>query len=85
MFSQRSSWISYYAAFYNLEAVANNITQTMTNNYNRLKEAAAHYDIKPVVAWTTYDAPSQYNNNTASYILSEASYKVGLTNDAGRF
>ncbi|KAG2210186.1 hypothetical protein INT46_009995 [Mucor plumbeus] len=79
----RSSWISYYAAFYNLEAVANNIAKTMTDNYNRLKEAAAHYDTKPVVAWTTYDAPSQYNNNTATYILSEASYKVGLTNDAG--
>lgn len=57
----------------------------MTNNYNRLKEAASHYSTKPVVAWTTYDAPSQYNNNTASYILSEASYKVGLTNDAGNF
>lgn len=56
----------------------------MTNNYNRLKEAASHYSTKPVVAWTTYDAPSQYNNNTASYILSEASYKVGLTNDAGK-
>ncbi|KAI8642350.1 hypothetical protein BD408DRAFT_183198 [Parasitella parasitica] len=80
----RSSWLSYYAAFYNLESVANNLTRTLTENYNRLKEAAAHYDTKPVVAWTTYDAPSQYNNNTASYILSEASYKVGLTNDAGK-
>ncbi|RCH82054.1 hypothetical protein CU098_007772, partial [Rhizopus stolonifer] len=79
----RASWISYYAAFYNLEGVANNITQTMTDNYNRLKEAAAHYDTKPVVAWTTYDAPSTYNNNTASYILSSASYKVELTQDAG--
>ncbi|KAL9542589.1 hypothetical protein MBANPS3_008534 [Mucor bainieri] len=79
----RSSWLSYYAAFYNLESVANSLTKNMTDNYNRLKEAASHYPTKPVVAWTTYDAPSQYNNNTASYILSEASYKVGLTNDAG--
>lgn len=57
----------------------------MTDNYNRLKEAAAHYDTKPIVAWTLYDAPSQYNNNTGTYILSNASYKVGLTKDAGEF
>ena len=56
----------------------------MLNNYNRLREASAHYDKKPVVAWTTYDAPSSYNNNTASYIISNASYKVGLTKDAGK-
>ncbi|KAI8348827.1 hypothetical protein EDC96DRAFT_310418 [Choanephora cucurbitarum] len=80
----RSSWISYYAAFYNLEGASNNITEAMLNNYNRLREASAHYDKKPVVAWTTYDAPSSYNNNTASYIISNASYKVGLTKDAGK-
>jgi hypothetical protein len=55
----------------------------MKDNYDNLKKAASGYESKPVVAWTTYDAPSQYNNNTASYILSSASYKVGLTNDAG--
>ena len=56
----------------------------MVNNYERLRNAAANYTTKPVVAWTTYDAPSQYNNNTGSYMLSNASYKVGLTQDAGK-
>ncbi|KAI7904004.1 uncharacterized protein BX663DRAFT_432912 [Cokeromyces recurvatus] len=81
----RSSWISYYAAFYNLEAVANHLTKTMIDNYNRLKEAASHYKTKPVVAWIRYDAPNQYNNNTASYMLSNAAFKVVLTQDAGQY
>lgn len=56
----------------------------MTDNYNRLKAATANYNKKPVVAWTTYNAPSQYNNNTASYLLSNAQYKTQLTQDAGK-
>lgn len=55
----------------------------MTDNYNRLKAATTNYNKKPVVAWTTYNAPSQYNNNTASYLLSTAQYKTQLTQDAG--
>ncbi|GAA5803887.1 hypothetical protein HPULCUR_009372 [Helicostylum pulchrum] len=79
----RASWISYYAAFYNYENMANEISKKMIDNYQKLTAAAAGYDNpKPIVAWTTFDAPSQYNNNTASYILSNASYKVGLTKDA---
>ncbi|CEI92458.1 hypothetical protein RMCBS344292_06716 [Rhizopus microsporus] len=79
----RSSWISYYAAFYNLEGVANGIRQNITDNYNRLKAAAANYPKKPVVAWATYEAASKYNNNTASYTLKNDSYKIQLTRDAG--
>lgn len=56
----------------------------MIDNYNRLKKAASNYEKKPVVAFTVYNAPSQYNNNTASYTLSAASYKAGLTTDAGK-
>lgn len=57
----------------------------MTNNYNNLKEAASGYsdDQKPLVAWTTYNAPDQYNNNTASWTVSTAAYKAQLTQDAG--
>lgn len=65
--------------------MANEISKKMVDNYQRLTTAASGYATKPVVAWTTFDAPSQYNNNTASYILSNASYKVGLTKDAGKF
>lgn len=66
-----------------MEAAANEISQKMIDNYNRLKTAASGYSKKPVVAWTEYDAPSQYNNNTGSYNLKNDSFKVGLTNDAG--
>lgn len=57
----------------------------MTDNYNRLKQAASGYpdNEKPLVAWTLYDAPSQYNGNTASWNISVASYKAQLTQDAG--
>ncbi|KAG1395465.1 hypothetical protein G6F60_010227 [Rhizopus arrhizus] len=79
----RASWISYYAVFYNREGIANGVRQKMTDNYNRLKAATANYNKKPVVAWTTYNSPSQYNNNTASYLLSTAQYKTQLTQDAG--
>lgn len=68
-----------------MEAEANKISTSMVDNYNRLKTAASNYAKKPIVAWTTYDAPSQYNNNTGSYLLSSASYKVGLTQDAGKW
>lgn len=65
--------------------MANEVSKKMVDNYQRLTTAASGYATKPIVAWTTFDAPSQYNNNTATYILSNASYKVGLTKDAGKF
>ncbi|KAG0171299.1 hypothetical protein DFQ28_010792 [Apophysomyces sp. BC1034] len=79
----RASWLAYYALFYNLEASVNQMIPAMFDNYNRLKKAAANYNPKPLVAWTVYNAPDQYNNNTASWGISTVSYKAGLTADAG--
>ncbi|CDS08531.1 hypothetical protein LRAMOSA09892 [Lichtheimia ramosa] len=81
----RAAWIGYYAAFFNLESLANDIIANITNNYNSLKEASSHYsdNEKPLVAWTMYDAPSQYNGNKASWNISTAAYKAQLTQDAG--
>lgn len=83
---QRAAWIGYYAAFFNLESLANDIIANITNNYNSLKEASSHYsdNEKPLVAWTMYDAPSQYNGNKASWNISTAAYKAQLTQDAGK-
>jgi hypothetical protein len=79
----RAEWLEFFAAFFNKEQAANTLTGQINDNYNRLKQAASGYNPKPVVAWANYQAPSQYNNNTASWGVSNATYKVELTKDAG--
>ncbi|ORZ18727.1 hypothetical protein BCR42DRAFT_411472 [Absidia repens] len=79
----RSSWIGYYSAFYNLESVGTSALQTMTTNYNNLAKAASGYSNKPVVAWAVYNAPDQFNGNTASWQLMTDGYRKQLTSDAG--
>ncbi|CAO3681340.1 unnamed protein product [Umbelopsis ramanniana] len=79
----RAEWLEFFAAFFNKEQAANTLTGQINDNYNRLKQAASGYNPKPVVAWANYQAPSQYNNNTASWGISNATYKVELTKDAG--
>ena len=66
--------------------MANEIIANITGNYDRLKQAASGYsdDQKPLVAWTMYDAPSQYNQNTASWNVSVADFKIQVTQDAGK-
>lgn len=59
------------------------MTASINNNYNCFKTAAATVATKPVIAWTSYVAPSQYNNNTASWSFSGADYKRILSIDAG--
>ncbi|ORX58066.1 hypothetical protein DM01DRAFT_1318768 [Hesseltinella vesiculosa] len=79
----RSSWLGYYSAFYNLEGLATSTLNTITTNYNNLVKAASQYATKPQVAWTVYNAPDQYNNNTASWMLYGGGYRAKLTTDAG--
>lgn len=59
------------------------MTATINNNYNCFKKNAAGQTTKPIIAWTSYVAPSAYNNNTASWTISPAPYKQILSNDAG--
>ena len=80
---QRAEWLEFYATFFNLEQAAQNLTASINDNYNCFKKAASVATTKPLVAWTSYVAPSTYNNNTASWTISGAPYKVTLTNDAG--
>ncbi|KAF9378494.1 hypothetical protein CPB97_009524 [Podila verticillata] len=79
----RAEWLEFYSTFFNLEESAQALTASINNNYNCFKSAANAKTNKPVVAWTSYVAPSQYNNNTASWTFSGAAYKRILTEDAG--
>ncbi|KAI8352270.1 hypothetical protein B0O80DRAFT_370202, partial [Mortierella sp. GBAus27b] len=79
----RAEWLEFYAAFFNLEESAQKLTASINNNYNCFKKAANAKPNKPVVAWASYEAPSTYNNNTASWSFSPADYKRILTADAG--
>ncbi|KAF9543969.1 hypothetical protein EC957_000334 [Mortierella hygrophila] len=80
----RAEWLEFYATFFNAEKAAQTLTASINNNYNCYKSAATTKTItKPIIAWASYDAPSSYNNNTASWLLSSATYKSILSTDAG--
>ncbi|KAF9907646.1 hypothetical protein EC991_010766 [Linnemannia zychae] len=80
----RAEWLEFYSTFFNAEKTAQALTASINNNYNCFKTAATnHTATKPVIAWTSYDSPSAYNNNTPSWLLSSAPYKRILSNDAG--
>ncbi|KAG0349920.1 hypothetical protein BG005_010557 [Podila minutissima] len=79
----RAEWLEFYSTFFNLEAPAQDLTAAINNNYNCFKSAANAKANKPVVAWASFTAASQFNNNTASWSFSPAPYKRILTQDAG--
>ncbi|KAF9139412.1 hypothetical protein BG015_002048, partial [Linnemannia schmuckeri] len=80
----RAEWLEFYSTFFNAEKAAQTITASINNNYNCYKSAATtKTTTKPIIAWASYDAPSTYNNNTPSWLLSSAPYKRILSNDAG--
>ncbi|KAF9318397.1 hypothetical protein BG003_011316 [Podila horticola] len=79
----RAEWLEFYSTFFNLEGPAQDLTAAINNNYNCFKSAANAKANKPVVAWASFTAASQYNNNTASWSFSPADYKRILTEDAG--
>ncbi|KAG0237805.1 hypothetical protein BGW42_008426 [Actinomortierella wolfii] len=79
----RVEWLEFYSTFFNLEKEAQERTAKINNNYNCFKSLATAKGNKPVIAWASYDAPSQFNNNTASWVISNAAYKKILTEDAG--
>ncbi|KAL1923813.1 uncharacterized protein VTP21DRAFT_8793 [Calcarisporiella thermophila] len=78
----RAEWLEFFSLFYNLEETAEKKTRDINNNYNCFKNGAAKAKSKPLVAWTSYLAPSEFNNNTASWSISTAAYKKQLTEDA---
>ncbi|KAF9434392.1 hypothetical protein BGZ76_008091 [Entomortierella beljakovae] len=79
----RAEWLEFYSTFFNLEEFAQSLTATINNNYRCFKTAANAKTTKPIIAWASYVAPAEWNNNTASWSLSGAEYKKILSTDAG--
>ncbi|KAJ2784203.1 hypothetical protein H4R18_001258 [Coemansia javaensis] len=81
----RAEWLKYFAAFFNAEERANALFDSISANYECFAgKANSEYNaLRPVVAWTSYAEPSAFNNNTAYWQISTASYKYDLVRDAG--
>ncbi|KAG0367182.1 hypothetical protein BGX24_003343 [Mortierella sp. AD032] len=80
----RAEWLEFYSTFFNAEKAAQTLTASINNNYNCFKAAATSKPTtKPVIAWGSYDAPSSFNKNVPSWLLSSAPYKRILSTDAG--
>ncbi|KAJ1734116.1 hypothetical protein LPJ61_001241 [Coemansia biformis] len=81
----RSEWIKFFGAFFNAEERANKLFDEISSNYECFthKANSEFNKLRPVVAWTSYAAPSSFNNNTAYWQISVAGYKYDLVRDAG--
>lgn len=83
----RAEWIKFVSAFYDKEAAAVAIYNSIQSRYNNLKSLAqqAAANNKQVIAWIAYNpayTSATYNSST-SYTVSTAAYKQNLTGDAG--
>ncbi|KAJ1997032.1 hypothetical protein H4R26_005978, partial [Coemansia thaxteri] len=81
----RSEWVKFFGVFFNAEERANKLFDSVDSNYQcfAAKAEKEYNEIRPVVAWTSYAAPTQYNNNTAYWQISFADYKYDIVRDAG--
>ncbi|KAJ2892578.1 hypothetical protein IWW38_003170 [Coemansia aciculifera] len=81
----RSEWVKFFGAFFNAEERANKLFDAIDTNYQCFASKAdkEYNDIRPVIAWTSYAGPTQYNNNTAYWQISFADYKYDIVRDAG--
>lgn len=81
----RSEWVKFYGAFFNAEERANRLFDQVDQNYQCFEGKAQkqYNDIRPVVAWTTYAPPTQFNGNKEYWKISFADYKYDLVRDAG--
>ncbi|KAI8840279.1 hypothetical protein BC829DRAFT_420841 [Chytridium lagenaria] len=81
----RVDWISFIGAFFNLEAKANSLVAQIKDNYACVSKAAIAAAPAPrkTVAILEYNSPSQFNNNTASWVINNQNYLLNLIQDAG--
>lgn len=79
----RVEWIKFLGTFFNLDKYASSVYDTIVEEYNQVKAAAAEAgegeDTKPVVAWASHFL----FDTEEAYQLSFAPYKEELTTDAG--
>lgn len=85
----RVQYLDFVGAFLNQESASTGIKKTITDSYNCIGNVAKNAQKQvgdsnaPVVAFTTYNAPADYNNNTASWTVSNATYKSDYVTNAG--
>lgn len=81
----RRNYIKFLSAFLNLEGTANTVASNLAANYECVKSAsvAASGATKPVMAFVEYQAPSDYNNQTAIYQINMPAYKAEFIADVG--
>jgi hypothetical protein len=70
--------IKFIAAFFNKEELA---SQLFANTLAAYTSASVGATTKPVVAWVSFEAESQWSK--AKFVLSQASYKLKMVLDAG--
>jgi hypothetical protein len=71
-------------SFYNLESTANSVTKTILDDYNCITSKANTTTItRPKVAIVQYLAPSDFNNQTASWEISADKFEIDYVTGAG--
>ncbi|KAJ3219460.1 hypothetical protein HK099_004679 [Clydaea vesicula] len=77
----RTNWIDMIG-----EDTAKKVRSSIEDNFSCLLSGAKDAGTKegkPVIAWTNYEAPSDFNQNKAAWVVSAAPYKLDYSQDAG--
>jgi len=79
----RTEWLNYVSLWYNKEAQAIPTSKAIVDNYECISKAAAPLATKPIVAWTDYAPPADFNGNQATWSVVSPAYKSAYTKDSG--
>ncbi|KAI9034117.1 hypothetical protein DFJ74DRAFT_600737 [Hyaloraphidium curvatum] len=81
----RRNYIKYLAPFFNQESAAIDLAASMAKNYDCIAMASrrAGADRRQTLAFTQYNAPSDFNNQTVSWTINLPTFKRQFTTDAG--
>ncbi|KAJ3414454.1 hypothetical protein HDV05_006547 [Chytridiales sp. JEL 0842] len=81
---RRVQWLGFLASFYNLEATANTITNSILGNYNCIaSNINTTTTTRPKVALVQYEGPSDFNNQTATWQISADQFEIDFVTAAG--
>ncbi|KAJ3231685.1 hypothetical protein HDU81_003573 [Chytriomyces hyalinus] len=83
----RLSWLGVTGSLFNLEGLANTVSNTIYDNYDALSKNANKASFKPVVAWIeyfqAYAGSDNYPATPASWSINAAQYILDYTTAAG--